>query len=254
MLRVIFALIALGFAAMGGAWVGVRYAPIIQPALIDLSAFSPELRDKYRDKAYLDEVESRYEMEKIDDRLVAEFGVVNLKDLPENMPPFPLGVLAAPPPGAKWLDAELEGDAGELARAKDGWVVVNLWATWCSPCIAEMPDVQRASKALDGRVAFFFVNADVTGNDTPEDVTDTYARKGVEAFAPLYAGAESIGGVLSALGMSKADARYPANIIYAPGGEPWAMFYGGPTDGKDHWSSEEGIAFFTALSETDPAG
>ena len=251
MLRAIFGLILLGLAAIGGAWLGVKYAPIVQPTLIDLSAFSPELRDKYRDKAYLDEVETRYEMEKIDDKLKEELSGLDVKHLPDGLPPFPLGQLMEPPPGAKWLDVQLQGDDGTLNRAKEGWVVVSLWTTWCSPCVDEMPDVKNAANALGDSVSFFFVNADVSGNDTPADVADTYARKGVQEFPPLYANAETIGDTLEAFGTEQASARYPSNIIYAPGGEPWAIFYGGPTGEGAHWSSPEGIAFFGALGELE---
>ena len=254
MLRAIFGLILLGLAAIGGAWMGVKYAPVLQPTLIDLSAFSPELRDKYRDKAYLDEVEIRYEMEKIDSQLSESLSGLAVKNLPGDLPAFPLGALYAPPPNATWLEAYLQDDTGDIARAKDSWVVVSLWTTWCELCVADMANIKAASGALSGRTSFLFVNADVTGSDTPEDVTDTYTRARLDEFAPLYARSDSMSDVLEAFGMSSADARYPANIIYAPGGYPWAIFYGGPTDGKDHWSSPESIAFFTALSELEVAG
>ena len=248
MLRVLFALFLLGLAALGGAWLGVRYAPVLEPTLIDLSAFSPELRDLYRDKAYLDEVETRFEMEKVDRRLNAELATAGVKELPDGLPPFPLGRLLAPPFGSAWMDAVLQGDNGALAEAKNGWVVINLWATWCVPCVSEMPDVGKAAEQLDGEVSFFLLNADATGNDTLDDVAGTYARQGVQAFAPLHADAEALDAVFQAFGMTKDNVRYPANMIYAPGGEPWAIFYGGPSDGTDHWSSPEGLAFFRALS------
>ncbi len=41
----------------------------------------------------------------------------------------------------------------------DGPVVVNLWATWCAPCRAELPLLQAASERWAGRVRFIGVNA-----------------------------------------------------------------------------------------------
>jgi len=35
----------------------------------------------------------------------------------------------------------LDGEAFDLAAQRGNWVIVNYWATWCAPCIAEMPDI-----------------------------------------------------------------------------------------------------------------
>ena len=37
----------------------------------------------------------------------------------------------------------LDGKSFDLAAQRGHWVIVNYWATWCVPCIKEMPDISR---------------------------------------------------------------------------------------------------------------
>jgi peroxiredoxin len=51
------------------------------------------------------------------------------------------------------------GGAVSLDRYRGQIVVMNLWASWCPPCRAEMPDLQRLANAYTGRaIAIVGVN------------------------------------------------------------------------------------------------
>ena len=43
----------------------------------------------------------------------------------------------------------LDGKPFDLAAERGKWVIVNFWATWCSPCIKEMPDISKFVASRD---------------------------------------------------------------------------------------------------------
>ncbi|MGH8930913.1 MAG: TlpA family protein disulfide reductase [Egibacteraceae bacterium] len=62
------------------------------------------------------------------------------------------------------LPAFGEGTPVGLASYRGQPLVVNFWATWCAPCVEEMPALQQVAAALRGRVAVLGVNV----KDNPE--------------------------------------------------------------------------------------
>ena len=48
-----------------------------------------------------------------------------------------------------------------FSKTNDTTYVINFWATWCKPCVAELPNFEKVSKAYKGRkVKVLFVSMD----------------------------------------------------------------------------------------------
>lgn len=57
--------------------------------------------------------------------------------------PAPGGAQPAPATQPQLVIQTLDGKTFDLAAERGHWVIVNFWATWCSPCIAEMPAISK---------------------------------------------------------------------------------------------------------------
>ena len=50
----------------------------------------------------------------------------------------------------------------DLSEYKKGKIVINYWATWCAPCIKEMPSMKRAEEILEEYGYTFLLVSDET--------------------------------------------------------------------------------------------
>lgn len=75
-------------------------------------------------------------------------------------------------------DFTVENADGEEVKLSDYVgkpIVLNFWASWCSPCKSEMPEFNEAWEELDGEVQFLMVNM----TDGSRETVDT-AKEYVE--------------------------------------------------------------------------
>jgi cytochrome c biogenesis protein CcmG/thiol:disulfide interchange protein DsbE len=54
-------------------------------------------------------------------------------------------------PLADFALADLQGRAMQLSALRGSVVFINVWATWCPPCVDEMPTIQRLYERLQPR-------------------------------------------------------------------------------------------------------
>lgn len=55
---------------------------------------------------------------------------------------------------------DMDGNAIDLAQYQGKTIFLNYWATWCKPCIAEMPDIDECAKILADEDFVFFAASD----------------------------------------------------------------------------------------------
>ena len=71
-----------------------------------------------------------------------------------------------------------DGGDFDLSRFKGGPVLVNLWATWCAPCVKELPTIQKLEDrhAVDGDLGIIVVSQDMA----PKASVDSFLKaKGI---------------------------------------------------------------------------
>lgn len=83
---------------------------------------------------------------------------------------------------------DLAGAEVDLHGLQGRVVVVNFWATWCEPCIAEMPSLQRLRERLRGKP--FEVLA-VNYAESPEKVKAFLRKSGIDLPVLLDPGKEA---------------------------------------------------------------
>ena len=57
-----------------------------------------------------------------------------------------------------WKLNTLEGETANFSEAQGKVIVLNFWATWCPPCVAEMPSFQKLYDDYGNEVEFYFVS------------------------------------------------------------------------------------------------
>jgi peroxiredoxin len=132
--------------------------------------------------------------------------------------------------------ADLDGAVHRLADYRGKTVLVNFWATWCTPCRAEMPSIERLRSAMEGRpFSVLAVNMGESGR-----VARDFAEKLPITFTVLL---DREGSVTRAWG-----ARVlPASFLIAPDGAIRYSYFG-----DLDWSSDEVRARIESLMRKEP--
>lgn len=129
-----------------------------------------------------------------------------------------------------------EGESRTLADFAGKVVFLNIWATWCPPCVKEMPSLDRLQAALGGQ------NFEVLALSL--DHSTDLVKKFYREFE------------LTSLGIYMADEN--AMAAFAVGALPTTLFIGpnghilGALAGPADWDSDQAIAFARYFINNSP--
>lgn len=84
-------------------------------------------------------------------------GFLLLAPAPASAQAGPAGARPAPP--LDWRLEALDGRTVHLADLVGRPVVLNVWATWCLPCVAELRSLERLARSPEGAGATFVLVA-----------------------------------------------------------------------------------------------
>jgi len=96
--------------------------------------------------------------------------------LGEFIPASPL----LPAPAISFVD--LAGNTVSLSEFTGKIVLVNLWATWCEPCLREMPSLERVQSRLGDKIAVVAISEDRGGSKTVEPFIEKLGLKSVKIY------------------------------------------------------------------------
>lgn len=160
----------------------------------------------------------------------------------QKMAPLARGEVAAvqvnarPTPAPDLAFNGPDGEPTTLAAFRGRTVLVNLWATWCPPCLHEMPSLDRLQGELGGSdFAVVAINIDTRHLDKPKA---WLAKKDI-ARLTYYADPQA--GVFQALRAARKVEGMPVSLLVDPQGCELALLQG-PAD----WASADARALISA--------
>lgn len=100
-----------------------------------------------------------------------------------------------------------------LAAFRGTPVLVNLWATWCGPCVKEMPTLEALAARTGDRLKVLTVSQDRDGID----IAPTFAKGGFTRLQPYRDTQQE-------LGFAIGSGMLPTTVLYdADGKEVWRV-------------------------------
>ena len=111
---------------------------------------------------------------------------------------------------------DTQGQTQSLEALKGRWVVVNFWATWCAPCVKEIPEFAEFAKAQGDKVRVIGVALDWYDDDKPTAAEEKKIKAAAAKVGIIYASV--LGDDVSEKFFGKVKGL-PVTLVYDPAGK-----------------------------------
>jgi thiol-disulfide isomerase/thioredoxin len=135
-------------------------------------------------------------------------------------------------PKTAFVDAA--GGKHSIGDFKGRYVLVNLWATWCAPCVSELPSLVKLQAAMPG----LKVLAVDVGHDKP-DAAAAFLKSHKADSLGIYVDTE--------LALLHAFGAYglPTTVLIDPSGKEVAK-----AQGPAEWNAPQFVTYFKSLTSS----
>ncbi|RKQ68869.1 thiol-disulfide isomerase/thioredoxin [Litorimonas taeanensis] len=140
--------------------------------------------------------------------------------------------LESPPPQPVIEFTSPQGETMQLSEYSGKVVLVNAWATWCPPCVAEMPSLNALQKARGGDD---FQVVTISLDNKKSQITEFFEKNGIDALPQWHDGTYEINGKLRLPGL-------PTTVLYNRQGREVARL-----SGEAEWDSTEALSLIDYL-------
>ena len=144
---------------------------------------------------------------------------------------------SAPQPAPETAFTDADGKPMSFADFRGKPIVVNLWATWCKPCLKEMPSLDRLQAELDGKLAVLAVSEDRGG---AQRVGPFVAAMGLQKLKIYLDPQSEVGHAFNVRGL-------PTSIVIDAGGRVV-----GRVEGAAEWDSAAMLAALKPFLASGP--
>jgi thiol-disulfide isomerase/thioredoxin len=160
-------------------------------------------------------------------------GLLNVHQ--EAHPPATLAALTlekSPKPAPSIGFSDVAGGRHALGELKGRYVLLNMWATWCAPCVSELPALAQLKSAVPGLVV---IAVDLGRDKAPE--ADAFLKSHHAGTLGTFVDNEIT--MMRSFGV----AGLPTTVLIDPSGKVIAR-----AEGPAQWSAPESVDYFKELT------